>query len=923
MTNTSVITKAAQSGQEPENSTPSQPESSLISFAQACSDPVIVVASGTKRLHWANAPACQLFGYSVEQFRSLGFAQLSAQEEGTTLSTDGSAEAGPQLREFRKFLFKRADGSTFSADVSVIREAEHRDLLLLKPSLEKRTTDRAIRRLAQGSITGSGCPLFEELAQQITETLEVENALVLELRDTNRMLVRASTCASLIPVGSELELKNSPLERVAARGFHCVARDAFKRFPESDFLHVSNTCGFTGVSLKDCSGATLGAIAILSREPLAQTKNIRTILDLFAIRASAGMEIERSAALLKTRERNKSNTERMANIGSWEFSLRQKSVRWSEETYRIFGVSPESFTPSYEGFLSLLHPEDRERMRHCAEVMLSSPQPSQVEFRIIRPNGEERFIRECVELELDHNGEPVRLSGICQDITEEKRARMLIDSQNSLFKLLLDSLPAWISYVDRDLKYRIVNRGYEIWFGRPRSEIVGRSVLEVMGESLFQSIRPHLEAALKGATVQYEQWAPSPAGKSTCFDVHYVPHQLSGGHVDGIFVLVTDITDRRESEAAMRHTLDLLENAEQVASMGCWEWNPGENRLLLSPGAVRLAGLAQNPAGHPLDDFLLLLTDGDQEVFLSCLNRNQREESEAGKRISLQRKDGAVREIELRTSRSEPADGRESSVSGTFRDVTVEAGTERLLQELTSSLEAKVRERTARLHAANEELEAFSYSVSHDLKTPLQAILGFSTALMDELGETLSSDNRQNLGLIISSARRMAQIIEDLLKLAHLGSESINRREVDLGAIAQQALSRLRATDSDRNVQFECCQGMTAMADPGLASVIFENLIGNAWKFTANCKEARIEVGVIQHESGGPAFYVKDNGIGFDQRLLRGGFKPFQKLHRDQTYKGHGVGMSIVQKVVRKHGGSLWCESKPGSGATFYFTLPG
>jgi light-regulated signal transduction histidine kinase (bacteriophytochrome) len=238
------------------------------------------------------------------------------------------------------------------------------------------------------------------------------------------------------------------------------------------------------------------------------------------------------------------------------------------------------------------------------------------------------------------------------------------------------------------------------------------------------------------------------------------------------------------------------------------------------------------------------------------------------------------------------------------------------LQRLNESL----RHQKEVVEISNRELEAFSYSVSHDLRAPLRSIDGFSQVLIDQFSEALGDDGKKYLRRIRDSAQRMARLIDDLLSLARVTRSDIRRVDVDLSEVAQGIAERLRAASPQRDGVFMIEEGMHARGDASLLSVLLENLIGNAWKFTS--KRTRAEIAFrCEKRDGEPTFIVTDNGAGFDMAYSAKLFVTFQRLHADKEFEGTGIGLATVQRVVQRHGGRVWAEGQPDRGATVYFTL--
>jgi two-component system, NtrC family, sensor kinase len=253
---------------------------------------------------------------------------------------------------------------------------------------------------------------------------------------------------------------------------------------------------------------------------------------------------------------------------------------------------------------------------------------------------------------------------------------------------------------------------------------------------------------------------------------------------------------------------------------------------------------------------------------------------------------------------------------------------EQLLRTEFESMEARTAREVAEARAAlveelqakNEELDSFSYSVAHDLRAPLRSLDGFSLALLEDYGDKLDESGREYLKFIRESAQQMATLIDDLLALSRVTRSEFRREAVDLTEIARQIGARLQETDPDRRVEFVVADDLCVRGDNNLLALVLENLIGNAWKYSSKRPVARIEVGSVKRK-GQPAFFVRDNGAGFDMAYASKLFGVFQRLHSAREFEGTGIGLATVQRIVRRHGGRIWGEGKVDGGATFYFTL--
>jgi hypothetical protein len=288
--------------------------------------------------------------------------------------------------------------------------------------------------------------------------------------------------------------------------------------------------------------------------------------------------------------------------------------------------------------------------------------------------------------------------------------------------------------------------------------------------------------------------------------------------------------------------------------------------------------------------------------------------------VRYKRKDGSVFWTESLGAQVKDAQGNHLGYIGIFRDITQRHQAEKTIRRLNAQLEQRVRERTAQLEAANQELESFSYSVSHDLRAPLRSIDGFAHALEEDYVKQLDDTARDYLQRVRKATQRMGLLIDDMLNLSRVARAPLHRETLDISRLAREIIDDLKQAEPQRLVNVIIESDLQASADPVLFRAALQNLLDNAWKYTRHTSEAKIEFATtIQQDAR--CFYIRDNGAGFDMQYANKLFAPFQRLHPVQDFEGTGIGLATVARIINRHGGSIWANSAVDSGATFYFTL--
>ena len=339
--------------------------------------------------------------------------------------------------------------------------------------------------------------------------------------------------------------------------------------------------------------------------------------------------------------------------------------------------------------------------------------------------------------------------------------------------------------------------------------------------------------------------------------------------------------------------------------------------ILFNQGAERIFGYrAAEVLGQPLTMLLPEQARPGHGSHVAHFARTPVEARQMGERgaISGRRKDGSQFPAEASISRM--SIGGRLVFTAILRDVTATRRAEESIQRLNADL----TQRAHQLENANRELEAFSYSVSHDLRAPLRTITGFAQVLVEDFSGVLGTEGKDYLSRIVEASRRMALLIDDMLSLSRLTRGAIQRQPVDLSEMAASIADELRKGEPERQIELTIAEGLSVPADPHLMRTVLANLLGNSWKYTSKKPSAHVEFGLTEQD-GRRIYFVRDDGAGFDMAYAHKLFGAFQRLHGMKEFPGNGVGLATVQRIIHKHGGEIWAEAAVDQGATFFFTL--
>ncbi len=500
-----------------------------------------------------------------------------------------------------------------------------------------------------------------------------------------------------------------------------------------------------------------------------------------------------------------------------------------------------------------------------------------------------------------------------------------LQKSERLLRMVTEDAQVGLALVDSNHRYLFANGTHSEMLSLEPRDLTGFHVKDVLPEVYEDQIKPHFERCLAGERVRYELKRVDPVtGKERYFSVTYELQRDPDGQVH-VVVVFYDISERKRAEDVLREGEERLQAVIENLSEGLVIADMDGHLLHWNRASLEMHGFPpEQTTGYDMEEspnhFELSTLDGRvlplDEWPICRILRGE-----------------VLRDVELRIRRLNSDwnaifsyGGARVTESGgrqlafiTITDITDRWRTEEEVRRLNADLERRVAERTSQLEAANRELEAFSYSVSHDLRSPLRTLDGFSQAILEDYGELLPEEGRRYLQTIREGAQRMGALIDDLLRFSRLSRAPLNTQWVNAEELVSSVLDDLQAFGR-KNVVIAVGKLPPCKGDPALLRQVWVNLISNALKYSERRDPARIEIGFGEH-GGAPAYYVRDNGAGFDMRYASKLFGVFQRLHRPEEYEGTGVGLAIVQRIIQRHGGRVWAESAPEQGATFYFSL--
>jgi len=598
---------------------------------------------------------------------------------------------------------------------------------------------------------------------------------------------------------------------------------------------------------------------------------------------------------------------------------------------RITGYSPEEFYADFNLSYRMIHPDDLEINAGVNRKIHGEP----FVLRLIRKDGKIIWVEQRQVMQYDKAGNPLAIEGISTDITAQKEAEAQLAFQANLLSQVSEAVIA----TDIDGKITYWNNSAEKLYGWKMEEVMGKSILEITPDLNSKEQAAEIFGMLtEGKNWTGEFMVRNKAGRAFPVIVNDSPLLDSNYNLTGVIGVSSDISERRQTEKALAAERKTMANIIEGTNSGTWDWNIQTGAATFNNRWAEIIGYTLKEFG-PTDNnaWVKHVHPDDLPEVVDALQKHIRNEiAYYDVDFRQKHKNGSWVWVNARGKVVEwDEDGKPLIMSGTHLDITERKKAE---QELTiarqkaeeseaqvarmnAELEQRIAERTRELTMANKELEAFSYSIAHNLRAPLRGINGYAQMLMDDYGTQLDDEGKRFCRTMQASSVKMGFLIDDLLAFSRVTRVELQRITLNMNEMVASVFTETTAPGMLNHIEFNMGNLCPAQADPALLKEVWVNLISNAVKYSSKTEKAIISV-TCSGTKNESVYCIKDNGVGFNMEYSSKLFGVFQRLHSAKDFDGTGVGLAIVQRIIERHGGRVWAESEPGKGAAFYFSLP-
>ncbi|PHN03173.1 PAS domain-containing sensor histidine kinase [Flavilitoribacter nigricans] len=647
--------------------------------------------------------------------------------------------------------------------------------------------------------------------------------------------------------------------------------------------------------------------------------------------------IKEAEEKLRIKEYQLSMASKIAGLGYWEYDVEKNLYTFNDHFYEVYHTNAEEmggYRMSAQKFSNLfLHEEDKNLIAGEIKIALDTPDPDfnkHLEHRIKYLNGETGYVSVNFFVVKNKEGKTIRTYGANQNITQRKLAEQAQQERET--QLLMANKIAKLGYWEYDQTTNLltVNDQFLLLHRTTAKEMGGYSfspqtyVERFLLPDNMNIIQEEFAAAFysRQSLDGYQRYREFRVffenGEIGYLCSHYATIKDPDKGVYKTIGVNQDITERKLAELALKEKESNLQKAFEISAIGPYRYHIKGDQYEWSEQALHVIGFA--PDQIPLDfrSFLDMMPEADRPILLQAVEQAAiKGKLDVEHRILI---DGQTKWLRFKSHQEDDKDGEPLTSVGIVQDITERKLVEMELTSYREHLESLVKERTVQLENINKDLEAFAYSISHDLRGPLRHINGFANILRRKLIDPPKSAI-EYIDLISNSSKRMGTMIDGLLHFSRLGRQQMTHSTVDLNRLVTEVIRTFKPDIERRRVRWNISALPTIQGDPDLLKIVFENLISNALKYTRNESEASIEINSLPNHEHNHCIYIKDNGVGFDMDYADNLFGVFQRLHKEEEFEGTGIGLAHAQQIVKKHGGSIRATAAPGKGATFYVIL--
>lgn len=617
-------------------------------------------------------------------------------------------------------------------------------------------------------------------------------------------------------------------------------------------------------------------------------------------------EIEKAYRSLKESEKCLAEAQKIAHLGSWNWNIVSNELYWSDEIYRIFGLSPQEFGATYDAFLSYVHPEDRDCVNNAVKGALEG-KPYSIDHRIILKGGEERIVHEQGEVIFENGNVPVRMAGIVQDITERKKIEKALGMANAYNRSLIEVSLDPLVTIGPDGKITDVNRATEIVTGYFRSELIGTDFSDYFTEP-EKAKEGYQYVFQKGLVRDYQLEIRHKHGHITPVLYNASIYRDENGRVTGVFAAARDITELKKTEEKIKALANAVESSNDAIITGTLDgtitsWNKGAEQIY---GYLAEEVMGKNVSILEPDNL-----KGEIKQLFDKIKQGKKVKRYETLRL---KKDGIAVNVSVTLSPIFDVSGNPVAFSGIARDITEKKITENLLHEKQMA------------EFANRTKSEFLANMSHELRTPLNSIIGFSDMLYEQAYGELNQKQLRAISNISNSGKHLLNLINGILDLSKIEANKmeLDYKEFELASSLDLIRNILSPIADKKNIEIETGVDSSISkicADEDRFIRIMFNLVDNAIKFSF--ENSLVKIGA-RKKGELVEITVEDTGIGIkteDQNKL---FKPFSQVNSfsSKKFQGTGLGLSLVKQIVNLHGGYVWFKSEQGKGSTFAFAIP-